>query len=368
MKLKIKNIDEESSFFGGRVLKVNRQFSTPLRISSSVDYRSKQEVPLDIKIDSPFSEVTSNFTTKEYENFLSNNIPFEKRLRVDEQKADLMSYSPLVSYYPQIPKEIRLNQKGMKLLLELALNVDGVNIVSIPMFEPERSYSDELQKYCSEVGDRGKEPMPILDMGLAHDDFKTKFDEICSNIDTGLVSIMGLVYRNWSSNVQNFYHVWENREKDILYYCMGVERKYENASTMHFLQSWGIDVYSVRMVRGYGGFERKINDVDVFDRNSLGVLKVKQYKGEYSDGSLNCDCKMCRNLDMGEFVEKYGRNHRGDLDGSQLQYAGKLHEFFSSSAEFDRSREAINENSLLDYFNSKKRLNHRFSGSLDNYI
>ncbi|MBM4241543.1 MAG: hypothetical protein FJ150_07795 [Euryarchaeota archaeon] len=366
MKIKIAEIDDTNSFFGGRVLKVNRKFLTPYRVSSSVDYRSKQQIPTAIKIDSYLSEVTSIFTGDEYNKFKTENGPFNNRVRADEQKADLMSYSPLVSYFPQLPKDIKVDKKGMKLILELGLDLDHVNIVSIPAFDPIKSYGEDLKKICEYIRSRGKEPMPLLDMGLNEAEFKSKFNEICSNIETGLINIMGLIYRNWRSNIQNFYHVWNNKDKKILYYCLGVERKYENASAMHFLQSWGIDVYSTRMIRGCGTYKRKLNNVDIFDKETIGILKYKNYFEKHPDGTLNCDCPLCNNAGLDEFVEKYGYNHEGELDASQLQYAGKLHEFFSSSKEFDISREAIKENALTDYFDSKEYLkSYRRNGSLD---
>jgi len=377
MKVQIVDIDEEKKRFGGRILEVNRKINTPFRVSSSVDYKSKQEIPTDIKIDSEFSEVVSDFNNKELDKFLSKNGPFSSRIRTDEQKADIMSYSSIISYYPQLPKNRPLNQKGMKLILELELNIENVNVISIPMFTPIDSYEKELRVYCEVIKDRGKDPMPILDMALEEKEFKSKFDAICSNIETGLISIMGLRYRNWQENIQNFYHIWENKEKEILYYCIGVDRKFNQASTMHILQSWGIDVYSIKMKRGYGTRngdkkkkeKKKILNFDIFDRETIGILKLNQYKSEHPNEELNCDCPMCHNLDLDSFIEHYGYNENGEKDALQLQYAGKLHEFFSSSKEFDISRTSIKEGKLLNYFNSKKYLrNTGRGGTLDNHI
>lgn len=369
MKIKIKEIDDEISFFGGRVLKVNRKFLTPYRVSSSVEYRSKQQVPTATKIDSEFSEVTSIFNIPDFQKFTSESDAYLKRIRGDEQKADLTIYSDLVSYFPQLSKDIKPDEKGMKLILELGLNLPNVNIVSIPSFEPLNSYDTELKQYSEYILSRGKEPMPLIDMGLPKDEFKSKFDEISSNVETGLVSVIGLIYRNWKSNIQNYYYIWENRNLPVLYYCLGVDRTFEQGSAMHFLQSWGIDVYSIRMRKGYGSYRRKLNNVEIFDRDTIGVLKYNKFIDKYSDGHFNCNCPMCKGAEITEFVDEYGHNHEGEIDPSKLQYAGKLHEYYSSSEEFNISRRAILENSLSSYFDSKEYLNiYRRKGNLDGFL
>lgn len=311
-----------------------------------------------MKIDSEISEVTINFRSDEYSQFLEKNGPFANRIAQVEEKADLMSYSPLVSYYPQIPKSITPDKKGMWMLLKLGLEANGVNIISIPDFEPINSYESDLQNYCENIRDYKKEPMPILDMEMEPKLFKEKFDQIVSNIETDLVKVIGLIYRNYRKNIQNYYYILENKNKKVLYYALDVRRKFENqSSTMHILQSFGIDMYSTRFMRGGGGANQKrVRDVDIFDKRNVGVLKLNEYSQKYPDQHLNCNCPLCRGETLEEFIDKHGYNNKGELDGFQLQYAGKLHEFFASSNEFDVSRDFISENSLLDYFASKEYL------------
>jgi hypothetical protein len=354
----MEDVDEENEYFGARVLKVDGKFSTPFRVPSSVDYGSKQQLPTPIKIDSEISEVTINFRSAEYEQFTSQNGPFSNRIAQIEEKADLMSYSSLVSYYPQIPKAITPDKKGMWLLLRLGMFAEGINIISVPDFEPENSYEHDLQQYCEGIRDYKKEPMPILDMGLDHELFKKKFDQIVSNVETDLVKVIGLIYRNYSKHILNYYHILENKNKKVLYYAVDVQRKFENqAATMHILQSFGIDLYSTRFMRGGGGAnEKKIRDVDIFDKSAVGVLKLNEYSQKHEDNHLNCNCPVCQGATLDEFIDKHGYNGNDELDGYQLQYAGKLHEFFASSNEFDISRKHIIENELLDYFSSKEYL------------
>ena len=271
MKVKIGEVDEENPVFGGRIIKIGSKIDTPYRIPSSVEYISKQQVPTPVSINSDISEISINFRTDEYKQFLTENGPFENRLSSIEAKSDLMSYSPLISFYPQLPADIKPDKKGMFMLLKLGLSVKNVNIISIPQFEPTTTYEDDLINYCEQVRAYSKEPMPILDMGLPTREFKDKFNKITSNIETGLIKVIGLIYRNWRRNIHNYYHIWDNKNKNILYYCLDVLRTYESrVSTMHILQSFGIDVYSTRFLRGGGGtFQKKVRDVDIFDNSNI---------------------------------------------------------------------------------------------------
>lgn len=355
MKIKIKHFDDDLNL-GGRIVKVDRKIETPFRIPSSVEYTSKQKVPTPIKIDSEISEVATVFWKEEYSQFLTKNGPFKNRLSNIESKADLMAYSPFVSFYPQIPKGITPDNRAMKLLLELGLNIENVNIVSIPDFEPTTSYEDDLRDYSSYVRSRGKEPMPLLDMGLEPEEFKRKLDSIITNSETDLITVVGLIYRNWAENIQNYTYIWENKDKQVLYYCIGVLRDHRQTSTMHILQSFGIDVFSTRFLRGIGGGQKKINNVDIFDKNSIGVLKYNEFSNKHPDGHMNCNCPLCKGGTIEDFKEKHGYNHKGELDGLQLQYAGKVHEFFASSDEFNISKDYIADDVLTDYFEKKEYL------------
>lgn len=361
MKVNLGEVDEENPVFGGRIIKIGNKISTPYRIPSSVEYISKQQVPSTVSINSDISEITMNFRTNEYDQFVNENGPFDNRMSSIEEKADLMSYSPFISFYPQLPKNIIPDEKGMFLLLKLGLSVKKVNIISIPQFETSTTFENDLERYCEHVRSYSKEPMPILDMGLPQREFKDKFNKIVSNRETDLIKVVGLIYRNWRKNIQNFYHIWDNKKKNILYYCLDVQRTYENkAATMHILQSFGVDVYSTKFLRGGGGnYQKKIRDVDIFDNTNIGVLRVNEYFQEHSDHSMNCNCPLCHGRTLDEFIEKYGYDDNGELSGSQLQYAGKVHEFFSSENEFSISRQHIQENSLLEYFESKKYLQNQ---------
>lgn len=367
----------------GRVCRVKTSkgtFETPYRVSTKVEFDSKANIPTDIKIDSAFSEAIFEYHQEDVENFLKKNGEFGKRWANLEAQSDLMEYSQLISYYPKLPQDTTLDMRGMKLFLELQIS-SPIHIVSIPVFKEDDSYDKDLLIYCEYIKDEGnKDPMPILDLGWDFDVFKSRFDSICKNFvdeKTSMVHIIGFIYRNWRNYIQNFDYIFQNKEKEVLYHCLDVDRTYEisrreKAQTMHILQRWGFDTYSIKYRRGGGKKitdeiekrkkelkEQDVTQVLMFDRKTIGLFSTDEWRKKYQH-TLNCDCQFCRNLDLENFIEKYGHDINGKISKQKLNYASKLHEYYSSSLEFDISRTAIKEGDLKNYFNQKDSLKQAY--------
>ncbi|MCK4798839.1 MAG: hypothetical protein KAT05_15795 [Spirochaetes bacterium] len=369
----------------GRSCKVKTDdgtFETPCRISTTVEFNSKAKIPIDLKIESPFSEAIYEYWHEDLMSLINKNGEFGKKLANLEAQSDIMAYSSLISYYPKLPKGTILDNNNMKVFLELQKN-SPIQIASIPDFKVQTSYEKDLLTYCEYVKDGGhKEPMPILDLGLDHDVFKSRFDSICKNLvdeKTDTVHIIGFIYRNWKNYTPNFDYIFQNKDKEVLYHCLDVDRTYEisrlrreKAHTMHILQRWGFDTYSVKFQRGGGKKtedenekiknkmkEQDLNKVLLFDRKTIGLFSTEEWEKKYKH-NLNCDCEFCHNLSLDDFIEKYGYDVNGNKSRQRLNYASKLHEYYSSSLEFDESRAAIKEDDLKSYFNHKTFLKQAY--------
>ncbi len=222
----------------------------------------------------------------------------------------------------------------------------------------------------------------IIDLGWEHEEFKTKFDSICKNFvdeKIDIVHIIGFIYHNWKDCTPNLEYIFENKEKEVLYHCLDVDRTYEisrlrreKANTMHILQRWGFDTYSIKYRRGVGKKpknqsekikmelkEQDIKQVLLFDRKTIGLFTTDEWQKKYLH-TLNCNCRFCHNLDLENFIEKYGHDINGKISKQRLNYASKLHEYYSSSLEFDISRTAIKEGDLKNYFNQKDFLKQAY--------
>lgn len=368
----------------GRVCKVkttNGTFETPYRVSNSVEFNSKAKIPADLKIESAFSEVIYEYWQEDLVGLFNKNGDFGKKLANLEAQSDMMAYSSLISYYPKLPQNTILDKRGMKVFLELQKN-SPIQIVSIPIFEVDKSYDKDLLMYCEYIRDGNQNPMPIIDLGWDHEEFKSKFDNICKNFvdeKTDIVHIIGFIYRNWKDCTPNLEYIFRNKEKKVLYHCLDVDRTYEisrlrqeKAQTMHILQRWGFDTYSIKYRRGGGKTiidpdeklkmelkEQDIKQVLMFDRKTIGLFSTDEWKKKYQH-TLNCDCQFCHNLDLENFIEKYGHDINGKVSKQKLNYASKLHEYYSSSLEFDVSRTAIKEGNLKGYFDQKDFLKQSY--------
>lgn len=391
MILKVEPLPSEKKLWG-RVCKVKTSkgtFETPYRVSTKVEFDSKANIPTDLKIESAFSEAIFEYRHEDVESFLKKNGEFGKRRSNLEAQSDMMEYSHLISYYPKLPQNTSLDMRGMKLFLELQIR-SPIHIVSIPVFKENDSYEKDLQTYCEYIRDEGnKNPMPILDLGWDVDLFKSRFDSICKNFvdeKTDTVHIIGFIYRNWWDYIQNFDYIFQNKGKEVLYHCLDVDRTYEisrlrreKAQTMHILQRWGFDTYSIKYRRGGGkkiedekekrNMELKNQDIAqvlMFDRKTIGLFSIDEWKKKYQH-TLNCDCQFCHNLSFEDFIDKYGYDTAsGKRSKLKLNYASKLHEYYSSSLEFDESRTAIKEDDLKDYFNKKYFLKQSYGTFFSN--
>ncbi len=105
MIIKVEPYSSEKDLWG-RVCKVkttNGTFETPYRVSTSVEFNSKAKIPIDLKIDSVFSEAIYEYWQEDVVGLLNKNGEFGKRLANLEAQSDMMAYSPLISYYPKLP-------------------------------------------------------------------------------------------------------------------------------------------------------------------------------------------------------------------------------------------------------------------------
>ncbi|MBU4221099.1 MAG: hypothetical protein KKD46_02600 [Euryarchaeota archaeon] len=378
----IKKIEPEGDFdnFGGRCLKVKTDkgtFYTPERRVTSTEFEYKQQLPVRGTIDNPVGEIVSDFRENELNQFLAGNGPFKNRKMRLESLADVMEYSN-ISFYPQFKKDVSLKSGNLFLFTELQLYT-GVEMVSIPPFYHKTfdEYAKVLVDYCNGIRDSSsnrQEPLPYLDMGLPPSEFQKKADFIWSLCKEGneLVNSMGVIYRPINSNIINYSYLHSNRERNILIHASGVERIHNPrvpTSEMHILQRYGIDTYSIKTKRFYKPptpidsskeKEEKPDTIELdklrfYDPNTIGVIKINEWNSRYNT-TLNCDCIVCRNKDINDFIDKYAYDHNGAIDNQLLIKATKIHELSASTKEFGNSKKYIKEGGLKDYFGEKEYL------------
>jgi hypothetical protein len=206
-------------------------------------------------------------------------------------------------------------------------------------------------------------------------------------VHTGQIHSIGLIYRAWQKNSLNYEHLWRNREAEVFLQMSEIPRwplgTTKLTSTMHLLQKFGIDSFSLRLATNPGSNKKdakkdktELNEND--KRESFKIRKrldpnpliFRQFRMWSNNNELlGCDCPICKGKNSSEFVEVYYGQHE-KYPGETLNAANNLHECYRSLEEFKQSRKYIVDGELKDYFKNKEGLRDsdiRISKSLEDF-
>lgn len=182
--------------------------------------------------------------------------------------------------------------------------------------------------------------------------FQSKVDAI---IDGGFESI---VLKGASHNAfyGNYHYLTNPRvsDKNILIHVSGIDRKYRDNGTtslMHYLQTFGIDSFSIKMPVGRDPEmnSREPHEITRYDRNTLGHLSPTDHTTIHGD-QLNCPgCPICRGYNI-ESQYMVGNQH------GILTTVLNAHESIASHNEFESSRSFVTSNEFDDYAHNKRYL------------
>ena len=364
MRIARVSIDGPLDEFGGRALIVSTDVGTvrtPQRALTSSELQYKAKLPSDPPIDNDFSEVVSFYTRGQWENFVRKNGAFRSRLRTLDFYGDKMGYT-LRRFYPKIPRDVKIDRDIVKYLLELQ-RMGSLDFITMPNVPSDHSrFEQTVVGFSEEVVGENREPLVYLDMGLDATVFQARFDTLLELTDTGLVHSIGLQYKPIKDASVNYLHIWRNRDARVLIQMSDVPRRFADTSTMHLLQKWGIDTFSVRLHAfrggGSGGTSGPTSHPDLhkvmrFDREPL--LFRPYHSWQEGGAALGCSCPVCKGSTVDEFRERY-TNVSEDCDGEIFSAATRLHEYYSSAAEFHTGRQFIRKGELDTYFQSKDGL------------
>jgi len=364
MRIQGVSIDGELSEFGGRALVVRTDrgdLRTPQRALTSSELQYKAKLPSEPPIDNQLSEVVSFFTQDQWDGLLRRNGPFASRIRTLEFYADKMGYT-LRRMFPKLPTSAVVGKDAMKCLLELQ-RMSSLDFMMLPSLPPkERAFTRLATAFSEEVISEHREPIVYIDMGLEPSVFSSRYDELMDLSKTGLVSTVGLLYRPVKDASANYLHLWRNREAKVMLQMSDVPRGFSTTSTMHLLQKWGIDCFSVRLnafrggAKGGPGRPKAPYDVAHVMRLDHEPLVFRPFSTWSQRGTgLGCACPVCRGLTAPEFVERYSGPGES-YDGEIFMAATRLHEYLKSSEEFKAGRAFIRDGELAEYFQMKEGL------------
>ncbi len=363
MKITKVSLDGNLDTFGGRALIIQTDkgsYKTPQRVLTSSEIQYKAKLPFEPPINNEFSEIVAQFSTNQWQSFMETNGSFASRYNILNSFNDKMAYTTR-KFFPQIPQSIAIDTSAIKQILELQ-RMSELDFITMPSLPSDMKVFPKLASgFSEEVLSEKREPLIYLDMALNESIFQQRFNDLLEFAKTGLVRTIGLIYRPIPEYSKNYLVLWENRETEVLLQMSDIPRIYKDTTaTMHLLQKWGIDMFSVRMSRfgGSGGESEPekseiIPKVKRFDSKPM-MFKSFQTWAE-NDHPLDCRCAICQDMHASEFVEKYWGDSE-DYPGQTFNAATRLHEYYKSTEEFKEGRKYIREGSLIEYFKAKDGL------------
>lgn len=370
MRINKVSLDGDIDRFGGRalIIKTDRGiFKTPNRALTSSEFQYKAKLPFEPPLNNDISEIVGQFYGDNWERFMNTNGSFDNRLRTIQFFSDKMSYT-LRRFYPQLPLEIELNDSEIKQLLELQ-RMSDIDFISLPSMSAEiNDFENTITSFAEEVLSGKQEPIIYIDMGLEPPLFKKRYSTLLNLVETDLIHTVGLIYRPIRENVLNYRLLWENRESRVFLQMSYVPREFTRTtgtSTMHLLQKWGIDSFSIRVTpyvppkpkkgKKQGTLPKSeiLRQTKRFDPKPLIFRRFHTWTDQAEH--LNCNCPVCKDMNTNDFLSYYDSGTE-EYPGQIFNAANRLHEYYRSSDEFNEARKYIRTGELSEYFSIKEGL------------
>ena len=335
----------------------NHETITPLRGLSSTEsnHREKLLTSTALNLDEPLEnvlfEVIGQFTPTTLAELRQKNGAFDLRMR--KYRAHRRRYDEMITkFYPSIPAAEQLDIADIRSLVDLQLE-SGFDIIAIPEFRLNgdlNKFEQIVTRFSDYVAAKGAEPMPYVDLQNDNDAFRQKIKIVASHIPN--IRCLGLVYRPYTRFYPNYRAVGEEiGDNDIWIHQSNVPRTHSQAiplAEMHLPQTHSIDSTTLESRRVVTAFsEKPVTRIRKFVEKTLGEVKLQDINNNVEPDS-DCRCPVC--LHLSEMKKP-----------REIDVAIKIHETFCSTKEFESGRDAIRQDDMTAYVQSRKYLNQRLS-------
>lgn len=376
MQIKKVSIEGDVDPFGGRALVVSTNsdigtFKTPNRALTSQEFQYKARLPFPVSLDNDISEVIHNLYGKNWTKFTDTNGSFYNEKKNLDSFAVKMAHT-IQRYYPRIASEMPISDEFIHRMIMLQRSGGKLDFITMPSLPPSAPMFEKTTRdFIEEVNNEKEEPLVYLDMGLDTRIFRDRFYTLLEFVKTGEIHSIGLIYRAWQKYSLNYDLLWNNRETEVFLQMSEIPRwplgTPNLTSTMHLLQKYGIDSFSLKLAT-FGGDDTKKDKKSPIGGSKQEIFQVRnrldskpmvfrQFREwETHKGLLDCDCPICKEKSADEFMEAYYGDHEKNA-GETLNAANNLHECYCSLEEFKQSRKCIVQGELKDYFKNKEGLN-----------
>jgi hypothetical protein len=258
----------------------------------------------------------------------------------------------ITKFYPRLTSIKRLEILDIRALIDLQLQ-SGFDVIAIPEARVNGSVEEfdrNLRRFSDYVADRGAEPMPYVDMRNDNALFRQKLRKLASHVPN--IRCLGLTYRPFNTFYPNFLSVGEEiGQEDVWIHQSNIPRMHSQTvplAEMHLPQTYSIDSTSLESRPVMAPLSVKpLLRVRKFVEKTLGEVRLEDIRNGTEPDS-DCKCPVCTSVSN-------IRNLRN------IDLAQKVHETFSRTKEFEKSRESIRHDDMKSYVQSRKYLNQSLS-------
>ncbi|RJS48523.1 MAG: hypothetical protein CIT03_07450 [Methanobacterium sp.] len=351
----------------GRVVKVSSKkgsFETPTKAPTSTEINGKRNISFDGPFINPVFEISQRYLKKEnVQNLHRKNGTFNRKISEINAYTDSLIDRYLVKYFPQIPSGIELDDRDIRILIDLQLE-SNINLITIP--EPSNNCSstdfhDNFTKYWEYIAEvkPTATAMPYINLKQDHNLFENKLN-LLKEYEHALHTI-GIKFASIREYRPNLMSLAEFSEHDFWVHCSDGRRvsnwrALSPGGQLHALQRYGIDTVSIEIPMGGGSISDKdYTTARYFNQTSVTIPKI--IDSVDSEGNLECNCPICSGQNLGEVAENLKRyaSTKKPLRSVVSDFS-KVHEVFASTNEFEISKQKIKEDSLKEYFDEKEGL------------
>lgn len=285
---------------------------------------------------------------------------FSRKIQEINAHSDTLINRSLVKYFPQIPRNIELNERDIRSFIDLQCE-SNINIITLPEFKNNASLEDFIKNfelYWEYIYNVRPDSVIMPYINLSQDPllFKNKLNYLSEY--EGTLFCIGIKFASLREFRPNLMNLVEFSDKDFWVHCSSGKRANWTSNIpscqLHMLQRYGVDTVSVEIPMGGGSKEKPSLDTRYFNQEKITIPKIHE---SIHNGELICNCPICRQQNFNDLTEDLTKFvTKNKSINSVLNDFSKVHEVFASTDEFDTSRQRIKENDLKNYFLEKEGL------------
>ena len=378
MKVKITSLDDDTTnfFYSTRsleILQTSKSIKTPFRALTNADLSAKRNVPLETSLYSPIACIHKPLNAKNSLQILTENEFPQKLIRSLENSSQQMQHSQIILPLIQPASTAikghlqsgRAKDKFLKNLITIQ-KLAHLDNICIPWLDyPTNKMPGKYQTILDGSDDNFTF---LIDPSIKPSELAKIAQFFREQIDTGRIHILGILYQPVARVINSYNVLWDIfKEKDVALMMVDIDRYHQdfnNLSPSHLNEFILGDLFVPRVYPGGGfsdqnpGKERKKRQVDerlrIFNSSTLTVTPIANYSDDSwldlvrtemsEEGILN---KLQHYKEAQEDAKKY----------NVLNSISKVHEFLSSTKEFEQSQKFIAKEESKAYIEEKVTLN-----------